>query len=132
MKFFIFFSLWVFSINLGATPKPTKMDPGTLRLKIVYGQKISLFVISRKGTGGQIQYVNSTGSRGQRDITAMNYDFLKTKLIETGGPANNRDYCKRNYIELTSVAHSSIGCMGSPTKTARTLQETANLLSTMF
>lgn len=118
-------------VNKHPARKPQAVS-GTLFFKTVYGERASLFRVTKMPRGGRVDFVNSQGSRGTKDISAADYEFLKSRVSAMKGPANQKRYCMRNYMEVKSDSKAVVGCLGANNKLSISMQQTVNILSMLF
>ena len=103
-----------------------------MEYKVVYGDKVTSFVISKTKTGGAIEYSNNLGLKSSTKISTTDFDYLKDKVNKAKGPTNKLEFCRRSYIEVTTDKRKLMGCIGGQNTVARNLQSTVNLLSILF
>lgn len=113
--------------------KPSQVEASApIGFKVVYGEKTTLFLISKSRAGGRVEFSNNLGARSSKDISSDDYDYLNSKVQKLSGPTNRKEFCLRNYVELTADGKRLLGCLGAPNKLAKDMQETVNLLSVLF
>ena len=103
-----------------------------IKIKVIYGEKITLFSISKIKDKGKVEFSNNAGAKGAKEISLKDYEFLKNKIAKAPGTSNDTSFCLRNYIAVTLNNREMIGCIGSSNSFARELQETTNLVSILF
>lgn len=138
-KSLIIFSLVVTSQSFAksvATKKnnrnPKQVEASAINFKVVYGEKITYFDVVKAKNGGRVKFSNNLGAKDAKDISANDCEFLRSKVSGLTEPSNKKEFCTRNYIEITDGARQILGCLGAPNKLATEIQETANLLSALF
>lgn len=120
------------SVAKGAGRKPSQSEPTPITFKITYGERITLFSVSKIKTGGLVELSSNTGTRSKKEISAADYQFLKSKVSNLSGTSNSKEFCVRNYIELKAEGRELVGCLGAKNKIAQDMQETVNLLGVLF
>ena len=103
-----------------------------IEFKVVYGDRTTLFVLRPNKLGATVDYSNDRGRISSKQVTAKEFQFLKTKVSELGGPTNLRSDCHRSYVELKTNRRTLLGCIGSRNKLTEDLQKLTNLLSIIF
>ncbi len=112
--------------------KPNQVENKTMRLKVVYGEKTTVFLVSKSKNGGYVHFSNNLGTQDGKPINSADFDFLSSKVASFQEPTNLKEFCSRNYIELKSDGRELLGCLGAPNKLAEGMQELTNLLSALF
>jgi hypothetical protein len=100
-----------------------------LHLKVVYGEKITDFEVTREKNGGVLQFSNNFGQKKSHSLSEKDVKFLGSEVKKMNESNDIRLCDSRKYIELNSGEKKLIGCIGSSTKTAKKLSELANLFS---
>jgi hypothetical protein len=119
-------SLFFFSILANAATSKAKSN--NLHFKVVYGDKISDFKISKTKKGGLLSFSNSEGAKKERTLSDkdMKYFMKETSSYQKG---NDQSLCSERYIEFKEKEKTIVGCIGSKTKIAKQLLDMSNLLS---
>lgn len=112
--------------------KPNQVEASRINFKIVYGEKTTYFIVVKTKRGGRVAFSNNLGARDTKDISTDDYEFLRSKVSGFDGPTNKKEFCHRNYIEISEGARQVLGCIGAPNRLATEIQEVANLLSALF
>ena len=101
-------------------------------LKVTYGDKISEFRVAKNNKGGTLKFASNSEKNKEHSLSEkdMTYISSEIKSIEAAS-SNDPSLCSRRQIELTAANKKTIGCLGSPTKTAKKLTDLANLFSTI-
>ncbi len=112
--------------------KPNQVEITMIRFKIVYGEKTTLFKVAAAKTGARVDFSNNLGSHATKEISSADYDYLRSEVSNLTEPSNQKVYCSRNFIEITTEMHTSVGCLGAPNRLAHDMQKTVNLISILF
>lgn len=112
--------------------KLNKSESEPIKIKVIYGEKITLFSINKNNNSGHVEFSNNFGAKDSKDISLKDLEFLKNKLLKISGISNDRNFCTRNYITITFNGQDLVGCIGAPNSFAREVQEITNLLSILF
>ena len=127
-----------FSISgQAAKSKPVKLEKkltaiSPINLKIVYGERVTNYSISKSKTAATIDFSNNLGIKNKKLITSEDYLFLKSKLTKLPGKPNSIEFCMRNYIAISQDSNKTIACLGSPNAYAKGALEVTNLISLLF
>ncbi len=113
------------------TRKPNQVEGSTIRFRVVYGEKTTFFVVSKTKNGGRVEFSNNLGARETKELSIVDYDYLKSKVSNLSG-TNQKEFCMRNFIEVKTDSREILGCLGAPNKLAEDIQETTNLISILF
>lgn len=114
------------------TRKPNQVESTTIQFKVVYGEKTTLFVVSKNKGGGLVEFSNNLGAKESKTISFADYDYLKSKISNLSGPTNRKEFCMRSFIEVKTENRELLGCLGASNKLAVDIQETTNLISVLF
>lgn len=138
-KFLVIISMVITSQSLAKSVaskkndrKPNQIEASAINFKIVYGEKTTYFVVVKTRSGGRVDFSNNLGAKDSKNISTNDYEFLSSKISGFTEPFNKKEFCSRNYIEISEGARKIVGCLGAPNKLAIEIQATANLLSTLF
>lgn len=112
--------------------KPNQVESSTIIFKVVYGEKTTIFNVSKGKNGGRVEFSNNLGARDTKEISVADYEYLKSKVLGLSGTNNQKEFCMRNFIEVKTDSREFLGCLGAPNKLAVEIQETANLISVLF
>lgn len=112
--------------------KPSQAENLPIQIKVIYGEKITLFSIAKTKSNGRVEFSNNSGAKDSKDISLKDYDFLKNKISKISGTSNDKSFCIRNYITINLNNRELVGCIGAPNNFAREIQETTNLVSVLF
>lgn len=112
--------------------KPTQTEARPIQIKVIYGDRISLFSIAKTGSKGQVEFSNNAGAKSAREISVKDYNYLRDKILKISGSPNEKSFCYRNSITITIDQKELLGCIGAPNKFARDVQEITNLVSILF
>lgn len=112
--------------------KPSQVESPIIRFRVVYGEKTTLFNVSKGKNGGRVEFSNNLGARETKEISTADYDYLKSKVSNLSGPTNQKEFCSRNFIEVKVDSRELLGCLGAPNKHAEAIQEIINLISILF
>jgi len=104
----------------------------SIQFKVVFGEKETVFKVSPSKLGGAVDYSNNFGARNSRKISLADYVFFKSKVDHLSGPTNKKEFCNRDYIELSFPKRELIGCLRAENKLASEMREMTNLLSLLF
>ncbi len=118
--------------RMPATRKPSQASSQQIRIKVVYGEKTTTFVITHSASGGRVDFANNLGAHSLREISTDDYEFLKSKVEGFGNLSNDKQFCSRAYVEVSTDTLKTIGCAESKTKIADDVRSVVNLLSLMF
>ncbi len=140
LKKLMFLSLLISAHFVFASPstadrssrKPNQVEGSTIHFKIVYGEKTTFFIVSKIKSGGKVEFSNNLGSRETKEISAVDYDYLKSKVSNLSGTNNQKRFCLRNFIEVKTDARELVGCLGAPNRLAKDILGVTNLISTIF
>ncbi|MGZ3804366.1 MAG: hypothetical protein ACXVB4_09170 [Pseudobdellovibrionaceae bacterium] len=112
--------------------KSNQAEVQPIKIQVIYGEKISLFSIFKVRDKGLVEFSNNLGVKGSKDISLKDYNFLKNKILKISGLSNDKNFCIRNYIEISIKDQELVGCIGAPNSFAREVLETTNLVSILF
>lgn len=112
--------------------KPSQVESPIIRFRVVYGEKTTLFNVSKEKNGGRVEFSNNLGARETKEISIADYDYLKSKVSNLSGPTNQKEFCSRNFIEVKVDSRELLGCLGATNKLAEDIQETTSLISILF
>jgi|GEM_PF-3885432 hypothetical protein len=139
LKFLILFSLIITNfafaknnVTKKTSRKPNQLENTAIQFKVVYGEKTTLFVVSKSKNGGVVEFSNNLGAKETKTISFADYDYLKSKVSSLSGPTNQKEFCMRNFIEVKTESREFLGCLGALNKLAVDIQETTNLISILF
>jgi hypothetical protein len=132
---FLFTSSFAFAKDPGSkkiSRKPSQTEASAMNFTIVYGDKTTVFKVSKDKKGGRIDFSNNLGSQKTKIIPAADLEFLKSKVSNLTGPTNKKEFCTRRYIEVKTDSHQFVGCLGASNKLAQDIQEITNLITILF
>ncbi len=109
-----------------------KIDHQPITIKVLYGEKISLFKIVKTKIGGQVDLSSNSSAKQVRTISGKDFEFLRNKIAKLPGTSNDKNFCTRSFISIVAEGKELIGCIGAPNEFARGVQETTNLVSILF
>ncbi len=113
--------------------RSTQNQNQNVQLKVLYGEKETLFVVIREPKGGaSVSFKNNYGQSGLRKISKTNFDYVKREIASLPGPTNEKEFCTNRYIEVQMNNRTMLGCLGAPNAVAKKMQNLANLLSLLF
>ncbi|MBK7844219.1 MAG: hypothetical protein IPJ71_11070 [Bdellovibrionales bacterium] len=112
--------------------KPNQIERSTIRIRVVYGERTTFFVVYKVKNGGKVEFSNNLGARETKEISAGDHDYLKLKVSSLSGTNNEKRFCLRNFIEVKTDARELVGCIGATNKLAKGIQHVTNLISTIF
>lgn len=134
---FLSFTLFSFS-GVYALPlkkpdrAPNQIESSSIKFTIVYGEKTTNFILTNNPSGKLIEHSNSFGAHSTKKISDADFDYIKSKLESIAGPTNKKDFCPRNYVEITNGSFELTGCLGALNKVSGQIQELVNLISLLF
>ena len=102
-----------------------------MKYTVAYGEKISVFEINKTKTGAVLNFENNYGKKTVRELSQDDYKYL-LKTAQNYKGANQKQFCQRSFILFESKKKTHLGCLGSTTPIARSLQKTTNLLSLLL
>ena len=126
---FIFFLMSIQGTTYGAEAKKIAAVP--MNLSVNYGDKTTKYEIIKTTAGGKITLSNNEGLLSTKEISLKNYNYLISRAKKVKD-TNKKEFCQRNYIELSAGSKKSLGCIGSGSSTARDLTQLSNLLGVVF
>jgi hypothetical protein len=104
-----------------------------VEFKVSFGEATTLYKLSDTGKGGTISRQKNFGEVAQIQVPPKTFQKLNQKLrIISAQKSDNIEFCPRKYIELkvkSTKASKVVVCVGSKTKTAKSLTEFANILA---
>ncbi len=112
--------------------KPNQVEALAIHFEVVYGEKTTYFQVVKTKNGGRVDFSNNLGAKDSKDISAGDYEFLKTKVARLTGLSNKKEFCNRKYVEVTDGTRQVLGCLGAPNKLAVEIQKIVNLISLLF
>jgi len=107
-------------------------DTSLIRVKVVDGERVSAFVISKSAERSQVSLATSGGTKASREISLQEYDFLKEKTQKLTGRSSAKVSCRQRYIQVILAKREHLACIGGKSKLAQALQEIANILTVQF
>lgn len=115
-------------------PAKKSAGPGTslIRVKVVDGERVSAFVISKSAERAQVSLATSGGTKASREISLQEYDFLKEKTQSLAGRSSDKAGCRQRYVQVILTKRQHLACIGGKSKLAHGLQEIANILTVLF
>lgn len=108
------------------------VDPSLIRVKVVDGERVSAFVISKSADRAQVSLATSGGTKASREISLQEYDFLKEKTQKLAGRSSDKASCRQRYVQVILTKRQHLACIGGKSKLAQGLQEIANILTVQF
>lgn len=102
-----------------------------MKFTVVYGDKTSVFEIQKTKAGAVLNFNNNNGKKVKRDLSQDDFKFLTESTQKYKGE-NEKRFCERSYVRFESGKKKHLGCLGSPTPIARSLQKTTNLLTLLL
>lgn len=112
--------------------KPNQAEHQPISIRVLYGEKVTLFSITKTKSGGQVDFSNNSGAKQVRAISMKDFNFLSEKVAKISGISNDKAFCIRNFISIETEGKKLIGCIGASNEFARGVQETTNLVSILF
>lgn len=111
---------------------PPAAAPSLIRVKVVDGERVSAFVISKSAERAQVSLATSGGTKASREISVQEYDFLKEKTQKLAGRSSAKASCRQRYVQVILAKRQHLACIDGKSKLAQGLQEIANLLTVLF
>jgi hypothetical protein len=112
--------------------EPNQSEMTTAHFRVVYGDKTTIFDVSKSKNGGQVNFSNNFGAHETKKISMSDYKYLISKISSLSGVNNKKEFCMRNFIEIKTETREILGCLGAQNKFATDIQEIANLMSILF
>ena len=99
--------------------------------KVKYGDRVTTYQARTVDGQYKVSYRSNDGPTRELTVKEENFKFLISQAENVKGE-NKKQYCRRDYIEMTFGDKKVLGCIGSSTKAARALKENINFLSYLF
>lgn len=134
MTFIRCFVIFILTINFviaketSSSQKPSQTEDSTIRFEVVYGDKITLFVLSKSTKGSRVDFSNNFGDNSSREVSVENYEFLKSKVNDLPESTQEKRNCIRSYIKIDTNDRTLFGCLESPDKFSKKAREILSLL----
>jgi hypothetical protein len=113
--------------------------PRNISLTVNHGDNLSWFRLTSDNpeVGGKFDYYSSTGQGKSGKLSSKNFKFIARKVASVRtAKSNDIRLCERTFIsvnaEVNKKPFSSLGCIGSPTATAKKVTELANIMDLML
>lgn len=100
---------------------------------VLFGDATTIYKLNDSAKGGTITRQRNTGGVAEVQVPPKTFQKLNQKLkVISQQKSDNIGFCPRKYIELkvkSAKASKVAVCVGSKTKTAKSLTEFANILA---
>lgn len=116
-----------------AVAVPSKSLKQDVEFKVSFGEATTIYKLNDTAKGGTISRQLNSGKVAEVQVPPKTFHKLNQKLkIISNQKSDNIEFCPRKYIELkvkSTKASKVAVCVGSKTKTAKSLTEFANILA---